>query len=352
MTTHVLGYSWADAVTILPALHDRLVAEDDPPARAGLMLAAANLTTQLPVEDRPAAVHRLERNLAHEDPVVRFNTALGWAEARLREDEPVPAVVLTALAEALHDGGQAWVDLWGRGWSHASGAAMDALWGRDLDRFAFVLRLAEQPVRPSDYRALLVETVVTAYTRDGGLPPEPRVAMADRLIEMIGDLLLDAALPVRTRVGVAKGLADLPNGVARPAADQLVEGLGDPDREIRLHAAYALAHAGDHRCLPALREIIGRGPLPWRSGRLLSGMWVHAADLLPAVAQRLATVPEARFDVGGLVGGLASWGRAAAPLEPELRRILTLFEAGEDPATLKPWHTTAVIRSTLAAISA
>lgn len=353
MTTHALSWSWADAGMILPALREHLPAENDPPTRAGIVSAAANLTTQLPDEARPAAIAWLEECLGHPDPVLRFNAALGWCEFLLLPEDPLPAVVLSALAGALHDGGPAWEELWGRGWDRASSAAMDALYPRDADRLVYLARLTEQPVRPPRFNSLLVNTVQNVFSRDGGLTAEPRLLpVAGRLIETIGDLLADPALPARDRIGIATSLAHVRNGVARPAADALVVALDDPDRDVREQAAHALARSGDHRCLPAVRAILARDQLPRDVQHLISGMRVHAADLLPAVAQRLARAPDAGGYLSPLIAGLASWGRAAAPLEPDLRRLLAIEEAREDPATSRSWHPAPQIRTTLTAVCA
>jgi hypothetical protein len=100
-----------------------------------------------------------------------------------------------------------------------------------------------------------------------------------------------------------------------------------------------------------VRSILARDRLSRDVQYLISGMRGHAADLLPVVARRLAGAPGGGAYVGPLIAGLASWGRAAAPLEPDLRRLLAIEEAREDHATSRPWHPAPQLRATLRSIS-
>jgi hypothetical protein len=370
MVTHALEWCWNDARQIVPVLLDRLVVEPDPSTRVGILLAVAHLIATLPpgAGERTALERELTANLERAEPVLRFGAALGWVEHLLKPGDPVPAGVMDALAATVETGGPAYEALWGDGWDFALHAAVSALHGRPADQLSLLLRTSEQPQLPRGFTVQAGTVLSDSFTRDGQRRNgHERVTP---LIEVLGRLAANTDEPTPERVEAARHLANLPESAARPAADMLATLLADPVADLREYAAHALARAGDHRCVPALREIIGRDQLPLGIEHLVSGMRAHAAELLPTVARRLAAVPpvEVIFLAGrrttvrgglrhyedGLVSGVASWGRDAISLAPELRRILGLYQAEQArcgdrlPPDYYPLaHAVALLRGTL-----
>ncbi|MQA86375.1 MAG: hypothetical protein GEV03_17505 [Streptosporangiales bacterium] len=328
--TRVLEWCWDDAEQILPALWTWLSFEPDAPARVGIVLAAARLAAALPRgEDRTASERRLYGYLDRgADSAACFAAALGLVE-HLLPGSPVPAAVLDALAATLDAGGDAYTALWGQGWDMPLDAAIHALRDRPEDQVALLLRAADNLRARKTW--VVKAGAVLERSPDRGRP----------LVPVLGRLVLDAEPAVRELA--ARKLSYLGGPVILPAMDMLAAALDDPVANVREQSAHALARAGDSRCVAPLREMLSSYPLPRDVEHLVAGMRAHAAELLPTVRRRLAAVPpvavvfldDRRTRVEGglragehdLIAGLGTWGNAAAPVVPELRRLLDLYRA-------------------------
>jgi hypothetical protein len=321
MVSHALLWLRQDAATIVPALLNRLDHEPDPPARLGIVLATAYLTGEVTAE------------LASDDPARRFAAALGLAGHR---DDYGPAV-LGALASGLDEGGAAFEDYWGQGWDSALDAAVHAVEDHAA-RLDLVLRMAGLSPLPTGFPAVAGRALNNGFA-PGGVPHAGFEA-APTLVLRLAGVMSDPAIPAPVRESAASVLAGQPAGVARPVVDTLAEQLDAP--VLRDHVARALALSGDERSLPVLHDMIDREPLPPDMSTLLAEMRGHAGALIPQMLARLENaVPlEVVFLEGNrttgrggiqrvepLIYAARSWGKAARPLVPQLRRLLTAYEA-------------------------
>jgi hypothetical protein len=321
MVPHALVWLRQDAATIVPALLDRLDHEPDPPARLGIVLAVAYLTGDVTAE------------LASDDPVRRFAAALGLATHR---DDYGPAV-LDALVSGLDEGGAAFEDYWGWGWDDALGAAVHAV-EDPAARLDLVLRIAELSPLPAGFPAVAGGALSNGFA-PGGVPHAGFEA-APALVLRLAGVMSDPATPAPVRESAASVLAGQPAGVTRPVVDALADQLDAP--ALRDHVGRALALSGDSRSLSVLRDVIDRDPLPPDLSTLLAAMRDHARALIPQMQTRLEkAVPlEVIFLEGNhttgrggiqhvepLIYAARSWGEPARPLVPQLRRLLTAYEA-------------------------
>ena len=99
----------------------------------------------------------------------------------------------------------------------------------------------------------------------------------------------------------------------------------DHDDEVRAWATVGLAHCGDHRSIQPLAHLFGQDRCPWPSGnayganlrmpaRLLDALRPHAAQLLPALIERLGEAGDGWSPLANdLVRGLGCWGPDAGP---------------------------------------
>ncbi|MEV4170656.1 HEAT repeat domain-containing protein [Nonomuraea sp. NPDC049709] len=341
MAAHVLGWTWDEARTILPALRDRLPAEADRPARVAVVLAVAQLAARTWGPDRAAAERWLTGLLAWE-PELRYAAALGLCGHVLPLDEPVPGEVMAALAGSWRTGGRAWVELYGHDASDPVHAAIEGLDGRPIAQLDFTLSVLGTPegIRPGLRAA--DRLLRFGPCLDGTRPDQDEKIM--ELLRALARLAAGRDGEIRTREGAARVLSGLDQRKVCPVADLLAPVLDEDDvPDVREEVVRALCRAGDARALPALQAMIA-GTIPRDFHRMLAGMRPWAGELVPFLARRLAAVPpitvtslaEGRHQLSGgldhgevaIVSALAAWGRPAAPLAPALRRVRRLYEAG------------------------
>ncbi|MGH3734457.1 MAG: hypothetical protein ACRDT6_02370 [Micromonosporaceae bacterium] len=127
---------------------------------------------------------------------------------------------------------------------------------------------------------------------------------------------------------------------AATVSDHLHRTLERDDGVAATWASVALAHCGDPRAIAPLVRLLGLEECPWTHwdapSRLLDNLRPHAAQLLPAIRDRIDQREWGesawRVVAHDLIRGLGTWGRDAAPAVPWL--LIQLIRRELNPATI------------------
>jgi len=333
---YALAAASSRAAEITDRLRARLAAETEPAARISLLLAAAQLARE--------HHHQLDATTAWvrglwSDPARPLDVRFGAGLARLcLTDTPPPAELLDLLAHAVSP--------------HTADWMRQVPWPDDIDRHgglgvwlahllrgdqpgpdtALTSRLSTSPHPQARIAAIRAGYHIAAQSRQA--TDEIVADMAQRLGDVNRPVALVAARYLG-RVGAATA----------PVADLLAAAALDHDHdEVRAWATVGLAHAGDPRAVAPLAGLLGQDRCPWPHSnaagadlctpvRLLDALRPHAAELLPALIDRLHEGGDGWGPLAGdLVHGVGSWGEAAGPAA---RAVATFLVRGPlDTATV------------------
>jgi HEAT repeat protein len=313
----------------VPAMLDRLAAEDDLAVRASLILALGELASR--ARPHPAAVPAALTPLLdapEPDERAAAAVALRWQRDWAAQPDNVLPVLFDALGRdlpVLDDLPVVDRDIF----EYVSAAV-----GTDLDE---TLPHLTQALRSGSW-----QTRHAAISQGGVLMQTWRSA-SPALVPVLLPMLADRTARVRVRAAevlsrdsgrslalvtdaLAEALADVST---RVDLDRMTAGsarrVEEPDTWLAAAAVEGLAAAGDARAVePAVRSLRSNALiLHW--GVALQGLRQHATAVLPAVRDVL----RAGADRTWLFDGVAAWGDAAAPVVPEL---LALVRNGSEQA--------------------
>ncbi|MFF3016631.1 HEAT repeat domain-containing protein [Streptomyces sp. NPDC057939] len=316
MVPFPLAQAVAGAADVLPALHARWKVEPDKSAAVGLVFAAGQLLRHTPVAWPPEVIDWLTSLPAHPDPDQRFAGVLALRRSGLGGRDP------RHLEEVAAYIGAARTETWQRSWAGPGRAEwlptrIDRLLGDDHEGRT---RLAATLLERGDGNALPVAAELMSRWR----------SPVRTLLPLVAARLSDPAARYRRRaVSVLAGAGRR----AEPWADELVAACADEERHVAPSALHALVRIGDPRAVPlaadrlrrpfhGLRTATGHGATHMPSlGDVLNPLRPFAADLLPALRDRLRTAPTLD-ERRGLLRVLAHWGDSAAPATGDLVALL------------------------------
>ncbi|MDX2393686.1 HEAT repeat domain-containing protein [Streptomyces sp. DK15] len=324
-----LAQAVAGAAEVLPALHARWKAEPDTSAAVGLVFAAGQLLRHTPARWPPEVIDWLTALPAHPDPDQRFAGVLALRRSGLGGRDP------RHLDEAAAYIGAARTAAWQRSWAGPGRpewlpTRIDGLLGDDREGRT---RLAATLLERGDGNALPVADAVMSRWR----------SPVRTLLPLVAARLSDPAPPHRRR---AVALLAAAGRRAEPWADELVAACADEERHVAPSALHALVRIGDPRAVPLAAERLRRpfhglrpatchgGTHMPSLGDVLNPLRPFAADLLPALRDRLRTAPTSD-ERRGLLGVLTDWGASAAPATGDLVALL-----GTDA---EPWALDALV---------